>query len=211
MIKNNRIKQNKPILYFTISFLMLFLFLMFLFVFIRPTIHQLSMSIANKFAVERVNEERNTRFMRVYLEEPETNYIAADITFFDINLQGGHPTVTIKIDSFTELFIPLVLILALALSLPLSIKKQIYITATGLLILLPYIILKYKVLLFDNYTYEEYKVIVFNNFFDTFLYYANHFFAVTGITSSFIVPILIWIITILIYVKEDEIQLLTKN
>ena len=153
------------------------------------------------------DQESLKRFVEVNHKEGES-LLNFNIIFINALNPNASEVKTVSINIFNEMIICFSLTTALVSTFRINKKRLIkYLTSSSTLVLL-YILIKFLILIYDNYSYPEFSLIELTGIKSIIVFYGNIFLEKTGYSSNLIIPILIWII---LAVKSNEWNELTNK
>jgi hypothetical protein len=110
---------------------------------------------------------------------------------------------TVSINIFNEMIICFSLTTALVSTFRMNKNRLIKYLISSSIMVLMYILIKFLILIYDNYSYPEFSLIELTGFKSIIVFYGSIFLEKTGYSSNLIIPIFIWII---FAVKSDEFR-----
>lgn len=190
-----KFEAERPLTYFAIVFICVFLCLAFLGSALIGPAKSIYKSIGSSAVSSIINKKPERQRIAEVVDDPQSvNSIRVNVQYHDkASPEGIVPVKYTSIDVFREAVIPFVFVLSLILATPIPYRRRMIALLYGFLIAQAYIFLKFFVLTFDNYRSPDFAAYQFPGLIDFFVYMFAKFFAVTGYSSSVIVPLLIWI------------------
>ena len=205
--------KKRPFLLFTVSFFLFFAF----FLVITPVINKqyarsiisISRPLLNSF-INKNKELKRIVLAKISKENPV--FIQYQIKFLDKKFSNGNIVVKMtQIDSQKEFLYPSFFLLALILATPVAWKRKLWSLGIGFLFMNLYLIYKILIQILDNYKNPYIALFDLPEPFYSIIYYSNYFLHLTGFSSSYVIPVVIWVISVLRMKDLDKMkEMLTK-
>jgi hypothetical protein len=191
-----KIETERPLVYFSAVFIVSFVVLALLGSVLVQPVKAVYRSVGSSVMNSIVNKKPELMHVAEVIDDPQSaNSIKINIQYHEkVNDLGVVPVKYIIIDIFREAYIPLIFTLALILATPIPIRRRLISLGYGFLIAQAYIFIKLFVLAFDNYRSPDFIVTRLPGLIDFFVYLSSKFLAITGFSSTIILPLVFWII-----------------
>ena len=192
-----KFEAERPLVYFATVFVCLFICLAFAATVIVGPAKSVYKALGSSAVTSIINKKPDRQRIAEVVDDPQSAHsLRVNVQYHDkISPDGIVPVKYTIIDVFREAMIPLVFVISLILATPIPYRRRLVALLYGFLIAQAYILLKFFVLTFDNYRSPDFAAYHFPGLIDFLIYLCAKFFAVTGYSSSVIVPLLIWIIS----------------
>ncbi len=192
-----KFEAERPLAYFAIVFICLFLCLALASTALIGPAKSVYKALGSSAVSSIINKKPERQRIAEVVDDPQSvNSLRVNVQYHDkVNADGIVPVKYTIIDIFREAMVPMVFVISLILATPIPYRRRLVALLYGFLIVQAYILAKFFVLTFDNYRAPDFTAYHFPGIIDFFVYLSAKFFAVTGYSSSVIVPLLIWIIS----------------
>lgn len=131
--------------------------------------------------------------------ENEPEKIKINIAYNDKrNADGTIPVKHTTMDTFVEGIFPTAILISLIIASPIKIKKKILLTGMALIAYTLIVYLKLLLFMYDNYSHPEFALTQLDGFMNFIVYHGNKFYRATGFSTNLIIPVILWILTLLI-------------
>lgn len=192
--KLNKI-SDKPLLNFSIKFIVLFAFLMLITPPFYATYRSIFIELGNSYFQSNINKDlKLKKSVEVVKLKDNKRVFEIKTTYYDrIQADNTYPQKKIGIDIISEGLIPTILLLVLILSTPISFKRILFSLIIGFIIINLYIQFKMFAIAFDNFNSPEYAIMKLTWLISGIVYYYNYLLNVSGYSINFIIVIIIWI------------------
>ena len=185
-------------------FLVLFSSLYILSFFIDGAYTDFFINNGRNWVKENINNDYNLSRKVIINEIPEKeNELQARITYFDKKDKLGNFKVkTISTNLRREGLISAIFLISLIFAFPLKFYSNIVKFIIGMLIIHSFIFFKLYVFMFDNYNDPEFALKELSEPISSIVYHASYFFNVTGSSTVVIVPVFIWMLLNINYIRR---------
>lgn len=195
-----RFRNSKPILSYSIIFLVVFFGLISAPSIIKNIPNNIFILIANS-AIDRycngqVNSKANALYNYDELSQ-KAEFVATYNQYLPANLSGQQKVIAVNIN--LEYYLPITLLFSFIIAFNTKLKDKILKLLIGEFILFLYLTFKIIAVAFDNYNYPESAIIEINGIFGGMVYYFSSLLNVVGNSPNFILPL---IICVVIFYKE---------
>ena len=185
-------------------FLVLFASLYVLSFFIDGAYTRLFINSGNSWFRENINNDYNlSRKVRINQLPGKENVLQARITFFDNKDQMGNFKVkTITTNMRREGLVSTIFLISLIFTFPLRLYSNLIKFAIGMLLIHSYIFFKLYVFMFDNFNDPNLTLKKLSEPLSSIVYHSNYFFNVTGSSTVVIIPVFIWMLLNINYIRK---------
>ena len=187
------IRRNNKILSFIIIFIFVFGFLIIsnqilIGIFTQPVIEPVKSVIKSNLI--------KGRQVSYNMKNPVT-LIISNVYYDKPNPDNSFPQKQIEINIFNEIYLPFIFWLSLTLAIPFRMTKLFRTFSIGLILIYLYLFFKIFAIIVDNYNYPDFIIVNMNGLVDNMVYYFNFFLNKTGASTNAILPLIIWLLSLI--------------
>lgn len=186
------IRNSKPILSFSIIFLVSFFALIFAPSAIKNIPNQVVISFGNSVIDSYSNSQANARANSLYNYDEinqQAEFTATYNQYLNSKLAGTQKVIAVNMN--LEYYLPIILLFSLIIAYKTNYKVKIKKLIIGESMLLIYLLFKIVAVAFDNYNYPESAIIELNGLFGGMVYHFSHLLNIVGNSPNFILPLII--------------------
>lgn len=206
-VPNQSIVNKRPVLYFILSFTLLFGVGLYIYSLMQDDIMNHFMNSGNSFFRSYVNTDLSLNTsVNLSKDESNANVLLVQTIFYSKkNEDGTIQSKGILINIFNEAYFPILFVLALVIATPIKWKRKWISLLIASILIFAFVYFKLFAIVMDNYSYPEMAVKPLPIVVSQVVYFYNMTLTATGTGTNLIIGLFIWLIS---SIRRQELNLI---
>lgn len=198
---------KRPILYFVVSFTLVFGLGLYIYSLMQDDIMNHFMNTGNSFFRSYINTDLSLN-TAVNLSKDESNaniLLVQTIFYAKKNADGTIQSKGILINIFNEAYFPIIFVMALVIATPIVWMRKWFSLLIAIVLIFAFVYFKLFAIVMDNYSYPEMAVKRLPIIVSQVVYFYNMTLTVTGTGTNLIIGLFIWLAS---SIRRQELNLI---
>lgn len=198
---------KRPILYFVVSFTLVFGLGLYIYSLMQDDIMNHFMNSGNSFFRSYINTDLSLN-TAVNLSKDESNaniLLVQTIFYAKKNADGTIQSKGILINIFNEVYFPIIFVMALVIATPIVWMRKWFSLLIAIVLIFAFVYFKLFAIVMDNYSYPEMAVKRLPIIVSQVVYFYNMTLTATGTGTNLIIGLFIWLAS---SIRRQELNLI---